>query len=280
MLLEETELKLELTPAAADALVRSDLFAADPAIVRQRSVYFDTPGQDLSAAGFSLRIREAEERRVQTVKAASPGAAGLFVRPEWEQAVENDLPVLDDTTPIKALLNKKVHEICPVFEVNIERRIWKVASEEASFEVVLDRGEVVIGARREAICEVEMELKHGSPSALFSFARRIDAVAPLRLSVLSKDERGFRLRGPVPSAAKAEPILLTSDTCALDAFLTIAGSCLRQFRLNEVLFDRREGEVLHQARVSLRRLRSAFFSGGSKRSDSRRSALRDALGEA
>ncbi len=62
-----------------------------------------------------------------------------------------------------------------------------------------------------------------------------------------------------PAAVKAEPIELTSDLTAGQAFRIIARSCLRQFRLNETALARtRDADALHQARVAIRRLRSAF----------------------
>src|SRR5690606_34950760 len=82
-LAQEIELKLELTPEAAGTLLAADLSFGAVTTVRQRSIYFDTPAQDLRAAGFSLRIRERGAQRIQTVKAADSGAAGLFARPEW-----------------------------------------------------------------------------------------------------------------------------------------------------------------------------------------------------
>src|SRR3546814_6754427 len=46
---------------------------------------------------------------------------------------------------------------------------------------------------------------------------------------------------------------------AADAFRHIAQSCVRQFRLNEaLLLAGRDAGALHQVRVALRRLRSAF----------------------
>lgn len=254
----EIELKLDLTPEAAEALAGSDLLAGKAAVARQRTTYFDTPAHDLRAAGFSVRIREAGGRRIQTVKAAGTEAAGLFVRPEWERAVDGDRPVLDGTTPVAALLGKRARDIAPVFAVDVERRSWNLPWEEALVELVLDRGEVVAGGRREAICEIELELKRGEPRALFALARRIDAIAPLRLGVLNKAERGYRLLGPPAGALKAAPVALAGDVTAAAAFRQIAGACLRHFRLNEPLIDRAEPEAVHQTRVALRRLRSAF----------------------
>lgn len=255
---QETELKLELDPEAAEALRASGVLPGDPAIARQRSVYFDTPRHDLSAAGVSLRIRQSNGRRVQTVKSAGTGAAGLFARPEWERPVEDDTPVLDGETPVPALLGKKARELASVFEVRVERRTWNVSPDGAAIEVVLDIGEVAVGERSATVCEVELELKRGTPDALFSFARTIGAAVPVRLGVVTKAERGFNLIGPAVRSVKAGPVELAPDMSAAKAFRHIAGACLRHFRLNEALVGQRNDEALHQARVALRRLRSAL----------------------
>jgi inorganic triphosphatase YgiF len=99
-----------------------------------------------------------------------------------------------------------------------------------------------------------------SSSALFNLARKIRTVLPLQLGVQSKSERGYGLaQSPELRAVKAEPILLTTEMTSAKALQAIAHSCLRQFRLNEVvLTDRDDADALHQTRVALRRLRAAF----------------------
>lgn len=256
---DEIELKLELTREAADALQGAPPWPGDPEIARQRSIYFDTPDLALSKAGLSLRIRRSGRKRVQTVKADGAGAAGLFVRAEWERPVRNDQPVLDDANPVRALPGGAADAVGPLFEVRIERRGWTVRENGATVELVLDRGEAAAGERTTPICEVELELKQGDPAALFALARRIDAVAPVRLGVQSKAERGYRLAGPAANMVKAEPVMLAGEMTAAGAFRQIVQSCVRQFRLNEaLLLVGRDAEALHQARVALRRLRSAL----------------------
>lgn len=255
---EEIELKLELTSAAADAIEASGLLTGDPETVQQRSIYFDTPDRNLAKAGLSLRIRRSGRKRVQTIKADGASAAGLFARSEWERPVKNDTPILDDTTPIRALLGDAVDAIAPAFEVQIERRSWIISENDTTIELVLDRGEAVACDRRSPICEIELELKQGGPAALFAFARRIDAAAPVRLGVRTKAERGYRLTGPAARMIKAEPVILAGDMTAAQAFRHIVQACMRQFRLNEALLVDRDPGALHQARVALRRLRSAF----------------------
>ncbi|SCW72853.1 Inorganic triphosphatase YgiF, contains CYTH and CHAD domains [Sphingobium faniae] len=251
----EVELKLDLTSEAADALEASGLFPGAPKVVAHYALYFDTPEHDLARAGLSLRVRRNDETRIQTIKADGGSAAGMFVRSEWERAAEDDRPILDDATPIPALLGEKVARIAPLFTVENERRLWAGDG----IEIALDRGRIFAGEREMPIHEVELEQKSGDPAALFALARRINAVAPVHLGVLSKAARGYRLLGPAPAATKAGPVKLTNSMNAADAFQEIARACLHHFRLNvPLVLDRQDATALHQARVALRRLRSAL----------------------
>jgi len=256
---DEVELKLALRPRDAIVLVDSGLVGGEPRKARQRSLYFDTADHSLLKAGLSLRIRHAGRKRTQTVKARGGSSAGLFARPEWECAVPDDMPVIDDTAPIRALLGERADALAPVFEVRVERRTWDIQTNGALIEMVLDRGAVVAGDRRSSICEIELELKSGDVAALFAFARKLDAAAPLRLGVLTKAERGYGLVDPAVPAFRADAIDLHRDTTAGQALQHIVQACLRQFRLNEdLLLIGQTPEALHQARVALRRLRSAL----------------------
>ncbi|WP_447952568.1 CYTH and CHAD domain-containing protein [Sphingopyxis chilensis] len=256
---DEIELKLELSPSAAVAIEASGLLPGGSTRARQSSIYFDTPDHALDRAGVSLRIRKSEGKRVQTIKAAGASTAGLFARSEWERAVMDDIPVFDAATSLPNSLDDCIDTIAPIFEVGGDRRSWIIAEGDATIEVVLDRGDVAAGDRQSSICEIELELKSGAPSALFALARKLDAVAPVRLGVLTKAERGYRLAGPAPAMFKAEPVLLADGTAPGRAFAIVAQSCIRQFRLNEaLLLAEGSAGALHQARVALRRLRSAF----------------------
>ena len=252
---KEVELKLELAADAADRLEAAGLFPGQPEIIRQYAIYFDTLGHTLSAAGLSLRIRRNGDSRVQTIKVKGGAAAGLFVRSEWEREVESDDPVIDESTPIPALMNDKAGGIGPLFAVENERHLWN----SEAVEISLDRGRVIAGGREAPVCEVELEQKGSDPAAIFALARQINAIAPVRLGILSKAERGYRLLGPELTATKAEPVRLDADMATGRAFQEIAHACLRQFRLNEPLIaDHQDAAALHQARVALRRLRSAI----------------------
>jgi len=257
--MKEIELKLDLTPEAAATLRKSTPFGGEPRLVRQRAIYFDTPDQALAANGLSLRIRRTGRTRVQTVKAGDDGGTGLFARSEWERRVANDTPVLDDATPIPTVLGCGADNLVALFEIRIERRIWNLSHGTDAIELALDRGEAVAGDRRAPIEEVELELKHGTPAALFATAREIAAQMPVRLGVIGKAERGYRLLAGADGPARAQPVLLDAKMTAAESLRRIAGDCVRHYRLNEmILLARHDSEATHQARVALRRLRTAF----------------------
>lgn len=256
---DEIELKLVLNRKDARLLETSHLLTGDRTTQRQRSIYFDTPDHRLARAGLTLRIRRAGGRRIQTVKARDAGSAGLFVRPEWERAVPDDRPVIDDTTPLRALLDKSVADLAPLFEIHVERRAWSIREDAAIIDVVIDRGMAVTADRQSPFCEMELELKGGDATALFAFARKLDAAIPVRLGTLTKAERGYALIDAAVTAFKAEPVVLDHDMTTADAFQHVVRNCLRQFRQNEdLLLAGGSPEAIHQARVALRRLRSAF----------------------
>ncbi|MEG3151200.1 CHAD domain-containing protein [Sphingomonas sp. ZT3P38] len=259
----EIELKLEFDPADRRRLGSAPALKGAAGKTRHLvSTYFDTPDNDLLAAGYTLRVRRNGAQHIQTVKAAGDQSAGLFVRPEWECALADDRPRFDpDCGPLAEALGAPLLErIGPVFTTDMRRAACRIEQDGATIELAVDKGAVRAGECAESLCEVELELRDGSPAALFDLARQLNERVPLRLGVRSKSERGYALLADTPPAAvKAEPILLDRTGDAGDAFQAIAQACIRHFRLNEALLLPSGGvEPLHQARVGLRRLRSAL----------------------
>jgi inorganic triphosphatase YgiF len=259
---EEVELKLELEPKDLRRLEQSPLLRdEDEATDRLISHYFDTPEHDLRRAGYTLRVRHRGGRDIQTVKQEKPGAAGLFVRPEWERPIKGRSPRIEESDgPLSALIGG--HELELAFTTDVKRLVRNIAVGGAWIEVAFDDGRIRAGSDRAALCELELELKSGVPAPLFALAREMNALVPVRLGVRSKAERGYALAdGGQAPAIKAESILLDPAMTAADGFAAIASACIRHFRLNEpLLLETGSAEALHQSRVALRRLRSAFSS--------------------
>ena len=257
--MNEIELKLQVDTASAEAFGASNVLPEQWRTVQQRDLYFDTADRALAEAGLSLRIRQSGSHRTQTIKRSGSSAAGLFARSEWEMPVNDDVPVVDYTSPVHALLGGAVNELIRVFEVEVTRRIWDVQNGDTNIEVVLDRGTITAGDRHTSLCEMEMELKSGQPQALFDLARKLDGAVPIRVGVLTKPERGDLLGQALQGVVKARPVPLNEEMTASEAFQVIVQACIKQFRQNEdLLLASRSPEPLHQARVALRRLRSAF----------------------
>lgn len=257
----EIELKLDFDPEAADGSARADPRTVMPpggATQRLSARYYDTKQGSLMRRGLALRVRRHGERRIQTLKA--PGF-GLLDRSEWEAEVDGDRPDLDAIPDPD--LRDDIAALGPlesVFATEVERTTWEVGRGRSRIEVALDEGEIQAGGETRPVQEIELELVQGEPADLFELAREIAATQPVKLGVQTKSERGYRLAsGASDAAVKAEPVTIDADDTAADAFQKIALACIRHFRLNEPLIvARRSEDALHQGRVALRRLRSAF----------------------
>lgn len=261
----EVELKLECETSDLRLMVEDgSIMPADGWTSRQlRATYFDTAERRLASEGFVLRIRSEDGHLVQTVKASSGPSTGLFARGEWEKALsEERLSLSDDAGPLASLFGPEVLDrVGTLFTTDVTRRAGTCAVDGAQIEIAADHGAVLSGERRLPLCEIELELIEGEPAALFTLARRIAERCSIRLGVESKSDRGFRLIDhKLDGAVRAAPVRLSRDMRPNDAFATIAASCLRHYRLNESRFLAQGGaDHVHQARIALRRLRSAFW---------------------
>lgn len=254
----ETELKFVLGPSDLRKLSKHPLFAAEATSKRVTSVYYDTAAFDLHKARVSLRVRRAGGRFVQTVKRLRAG--DVFDRDEWEAPVRRQAfdALALETTPVAKLLKKAGGAVVPVFRTTFTRQIRTFDYHGAVIEIAVDRGRVQAGTAVMPLAEMEIELKSGEASALYALARELFALAPIRLSLTSKSERGYRLLAP-EVISKASKIGLKSGMSVRDAFSAISLACLVQV-LEAADAFRRDGAVegVHQVRVGLRRLRTAL----------------------
>jgi inorganic triphosphatase YgiF len=262
---QEVELKLELSPSEIEAFRHAPVLG-DPARrpVDQLTTYFDTDKGELRKAGYSLRLRRRGKGCHQTVKHRGADSGGFSSRAEWETKI--DEPQLDfealKATPVGKLLTKRDmrKRLCPVSETRVRRTTWLIALGASEIELILDEGRVVSDGREAPISEIELELKRGERADLFALAQMLGEGLTLRMGVMSKSERGFHLlEGRSVRAHKAEKISFGPQATIAEAFAVIVQSCLRHFRLNEPLVaSDLNAAALHQARVAMRRLRSAL----------------------
>lgn len=258
----EVELKFELDRRAAKKARRHPLLADSSSQTRSiRSVYFDTNKGKVHKAGYSLRVRQDEDDRcTQTVK-TNGGGAGLFDRGEWEAPVDHLAPERKALrrTPL-GKLKKLDQELEPTVCSAVERTTWLIERDGSLVEVVLDSGTISAGDQDEAFHELELELRDGPADVMFGLAQQLADAIPLEIGVLSKEERGRMLaEGAFDHEQRASEPGIRRDLNAAQAFALIVHECVRHFRLNQALIiAERDPEALHQARVAIRRLRTAF----------------------
>lgn len=201
-------------------------------------------------------------------------------------------------SPLPALLAAQGRpELLPQYSTRFTRESRLVAQGKSRVEVALDRGEVIAGAgrsmRRLPLLELELELKAGKPAALFILARQITgegaSALPLTPFSESKAARGDRLasdRAPAPLKANARAFaaalsaddtldavlrhvvaqgteILLANAQAMKAQAMKAQATKAQAREAQPITvvtaaDLPDPEFIHQARVALRRVRSAI----------------------
>lgn len=290
----ETELKLYLTEEAIAALPQAVLLRDLPRrVVRLDAVYFDTADRVLQANGMALRLRRAGRQWTQTLKAepappvgdnsgvtAASAAGGLSARSEWEWplTLRSREPRIDrsrlQATPAGALLRAQPRSgpLRAVFRVRVRRTLWNVSFGRSRIEVALDEGRIDArpGGRPASVpvTELELELKEGRADDLVTLALALAGAGrgalPLIPAPRSKAERGYRLAAdelaPVAKAtARGFVAALRPDLSAATALRAIVAHGLHVLLANaEGLRDAYGVEYVHQARVALRRVRSAL----------------------
>ena len=281
----ETELKLQLAPRHVERFKRSPVLSKFVCTeVAIDNVYFDTPDRLLQRHRMALRVRNIGARWLQTLKSAGKTSGALTHRGEWETPVravrgqgQLDLELLSGS-PLPELLARQKHpvELQPVFRTRVRRTQWIIERADATIEVALDIGEISAkGARttlREPICEVELELKEdksqGGAAALIDVAIDLLDAGGKQPPVLtpiarSKGERGYQLatqRPPTAVKASAKGFVedITAKATTADALRTVVAHGLAVLTANiELMLRDDDPEYVHQARVALRRVRSA-----------------------
>jgi triphosphatase len=264
----EVELKLLIAPDDVERLLYHSVFetVARRELLPQQllSVYYDTPELDLKKHRTALRLRRSGNRWIQTVKTEGSVAGGLHERPEWEcETAENTLnfSAIGDPKVREFFADADIRDaLRPVFVTEFTRTssLLEFAGGEV-VELSLDQGEIRADGKQLPICEVELEHKAGDPARLFDLALALQETIPLKLENVSKAERGYRLIVPVAlTPVKAQPLELSPDLSASDAFVRITQGELVHLQANEAgVLQSEDPEFVHQMRVALRRMRSA-----------------------
>lgn len=256
-------LTLALAPAQLERLIAAppDGVSRPQAAQRRRTVYWDTAGLALWRAGLGLAVEHDGAGWTQALEPLAPASGAAA------PAAEDRVP-LPGPTPDAARLGEPAARarlrgaaLQPVFAVEFERRgaRWALAPDSEA-ELCFDRGAIRAGRRRARLCEIELHAREGAAWRLYEAALALESRAALRPEPRSRAARGYALAfGVGAGPAKADLDVVREPMRADEAFREICLACLAHLEANRPgMLAGRDPEYLHQMRVALRRLRSAF----------------------
>ena len=261
----EVELKLASTPGDMPQLKQTLLqLAGDGDATYRESVetYYDTAADRLRREGLLLRVCQQNHRHVQRVSSKDVRTMTPLVRCEWEDVIENERP--DPRAP-----NSGAHlpvglaeaELRARFTILVRRTLFTLKPDASTqIEGALDEGEIrtADGKRGEPISEIELLLKSGDPVALYRAALHLLEIAPLRIEIRSKAERGYHLLDRMIDARQPNylPSNLKPGVTVEESLRRIGRDCLSTVLLCETAAFTDIPDGIHQMRVAIRRLRS------------------------
>ena len=163
------------------------------------NTYFDTPNLALGQLKAGLRIRQQNGKLEQTVKLAGSQVGGLHQRPEYNIDLSQPQPDLNlfpaKIWPLGFAVAQVQADLRPLFSTDFVRERWLVKFQDTEIELALDVGEVGVQEKIDPIQELELELVSGKVTELFAFAERLLTAGGMRLSDVSKAQRGYQLAG-------------------------------------------------------------------------------------
>lgn len=227
------------------------------------STYYDTAAGRLKRDGLVLQVRKHNGQDIRMVVSADVEGDPPLAHHEWEDVVDGERPDLrapNGSAHLPEVLGDP--ELRARFTTVVQRTLF-LLEPDASTQIAgaVDEGEIraAESERTEPICEVGLQLKRGDPAALYGTGLRLLEIAPLRIELRSKAERGYRLLESATAKTRAQhslPFGLKPDTTVEESLREIGLGCLTLFLRNEraALADLPEG--VHQMRVAVRRLRS------------------------
>src|SRR5215831_6941240 len=266
-IMPEVELKLASTPNEMPHLKQSLLEMAGEGHATCRKsfdTYYDTADDKLRREGFVLLVGERDSDHIQQVSAKEIRGITPPMGGHWEDVIEGDRP--NPRAPISGAhlpIGLDYAELHARFTTRVRRTLFTLRPDASTqIEGALDEGEIrtADGNSVEPITEVELLLRDGEPAALYGTALRLLEIAPLRLEIRSKAERGYHLlgRGTEAPQSQASPVShLKPDLTVEESLQRIGQNCLSTVLLYEAMATANIPDGVHQMRVALRRLRSA-----------------------
>ena len=226
------------------------------------TIYFDTDNSDLRRHQLEFCVRNRDGDLIQRIKTRAHG--GNILAYQSHEIVLNDLqPNLDHA---RALLPPNMRNVIsqsalkPRFRTRFSRISHHFANDSCTTRTSFDEGFIEARGRSELISEVEFKLKSGRLSSYTEECLLFLGRVPAALLVESKAARGYRLAGgELPRAVKAPHLAVPWNLPLPEAIIRILRHSFQHFLDNHPAVTLSGApETIHQMRVAMRRLHSAF----------------------
>jgi triphosphatase len=264
----EVELKFQI-PASHQEKLYQLFLNKNARLISLYAKYYDTPERHLAQQKISLRQRLEDNHWIQTLKAPCNHSLQRF---ELEKDLGElkdptlDLKIYPSNSQAKQLLQnalgKQAKNLIVQYETVVQRLVHVIHFNRSKIEVSLDRGEIRHNNQKLPIYEIEFELKQGSIHDLIKFIQPWVKRYDLWLDVRSKAQRGDLLAQDltIPPAQFATPLQLNSQDSTDSALKQMINNALQHLLPNAstIAAEQYDSEHVHQARVAMRRLRSAL----------------------
>ena len=285
--MQEQEIKLSV-PVSARKAIATTLSATGQKRIRLRAMYFDTPDRQLARQHAAIRLRQEGRKWVQTFKMAGKDALTRVELNHPRTTPQLDLSVYAGT-PAETVFAHLKGDLALRYETDVWRTRCEIRTRTGTVEAAYDDGFVRAGDLELPLHEVEFELMSGRVGALFTLAKKWTVQHKLVLDVRSKAERGDRLANAaaaIAAAPDAERVQVRQEEIARYWAPTMAGKvtlapratpgqaldiitaeCFDQIVRNAASLSGIDSAVgaatigaehVHQLRVGMRRLRSAW----------------------
>lgn len=275
--MSKIELKFQI-PNAQKAAVLSRFQTKNIQQLQRQTQYYDSNEFELFQHQLSLTQQLKGQNWIQRLKIpALHQSKHSKLNLELEQqdcSVLNlqsyiDHPQLDQK--IKKLLNTLQHHLTLQFESHIERWISIFHFQNSKIRVDLDQGTIVYQDRTQAIFQLKFQLQSGTIQDFISFILPYIKRYQLYLDTQTKAQKGYLLAKGVTEypAQNQSALILNPNDSKIAALKKIILNCLAHLLPNTtaIASGQFNSQHVHQARVAIRRLRSALSTFGDWSND-------------
>ena len=269
--MQEIEFKFQVPLKKRKALQKA-LTQLKAESIQLAAQYFDTTEHTLAQHQIAIRRRQENELWKQTFKSADTAKASSRFELEFDiSPPETTVLELNDYKAYPAIYKKLKHALghplAPLellFETDVQRLRVLQSFEKSCIELALDIGKIFNAQNSIDIFEIEFELKSGSIENLIAFMQPWIQKYLLTLDTHSKSDYGLQIvrQQSLFPAQNQAALVLNKSLNQNEALQRMVANCLQHLLPNASAIARQQygSEHVHQARVAIRRLRTALKS--------------------